>query len=123
MALGSVFVSTAEENNLEIVKIDIDLVGKGNPKQTLKKFSVGFNYAIIAVGIPSRIKDLDIKVFFITNDGEQVLVASDQAVESVAKIAFTPTVSGTYLIVIDAYEMTPDYVGSMGYYFLSIAHD
>lgn len=123
MKLGSIAVAAAEENNLEVVKIDIDLVGKGNPKQTLKKLSYGFNYAIIAVGSPTRIKDLDIKVYYLTNDGQQVLVAKDQSIESVAKVEFTPTVSGTYFIVIDAYEMAPGYLGTMGYYFLTIAHD
>lgn len=123
MKLGSIAVAAAEENNLEVVKIDIDLVGKGNSKQTLKKLSTGYNYAMIAVGSPSRIKDLDIKVFYITSDGQQVLVARDQSVESVAKVNFMPTVAGTYIIVIDAYEMEPGYLGSMGYYFLTIAHD
>lgn len=123
MKLGSIAVAAAEENNLEVVKIDIDLVGKGNSKQTLKKLSTGFNYAMIAVGSPSRIKDLDIRVFYITSDGQQILVARDQSVESVAKVNFIPSVAGTYLIIIDAYEMQPGYLGSMGYYFLTVAHD
>lgn len=123
MKLGSVAVAAAEENNLEVVKIDIDLVGKGNSKQTLKKLSNSFNYAIVAVGSPSRIKDLDIKVYYLTSDGQQVLVAKDQSVDSIAKVEFTPTVSGTYIIVIDAYEMVPGYLGTMGYYFLTITHD
>jgi len=123
MALGSILVTTAEKNDLEVVKVDIDLVGKGNPKQTLKKLSVGFNYAMVAVGNPSRIKDLDIKVYYITSDGQQILMAKDQAEESVAKVVFTPIASGTYLIIIEAYEMIPGYSETNGYYFLCIEHD
>jgi len=122
MGAGSVMVSTMEKLDWEVVKIDMDLVGVGNDKQTIKKMSSNFSYIVSAVGQPSRIADLDLQVFYVGADGSTTLIASDNKIDNDPTVSFQPPVSGTYMIVIKAAKMVEGSEGAMGFYFLAIAH-
>lgn len=123
MKIGAILVGIAEENDFEVVKVDIDLVGKRNAKQTLKVFSQEFAYTVSVAGSPSRIEDTDLRIYYVSDNGEKILVARDEKVDYVAAVSFSPTVSGTYLIETQAYKMKTGYENSMGYYFLVISHN
>ena len=123
MAAGASLVATMESNDLEVVKIDMDLVGAGSSKQTLKKLSEGYTYVISAVGQPSRIVDLDIEVYYINDDGSTTEVKKDLAVDNTPTVSFSPYTSGTYMIVIKAAKMVSGFENAMGFYFLVVAHN
>lgn len=123
MKIGAILVGIAEENDFEVVKVDIDLVGKSNAKQTLKVFSQEFAYTVSVAGSPSRIDDTDLRIYYVSDNGDKILVAEDKKVDYVAAVSFTPVVSGTYLIETQAYKMKPGHERSMGFYFLVIAHN
>lgn len=124
MTVGAFMVNTAQKNDLEVVKIDIDLVGKSNPKKTLKVFSKEYRYVITVAGQPSRIIDTDLRVYYLPpQGGDAILVAKDEKVDYLAAIEFSPPANGTYMIVTDAYEMKNGYESSMGYYFMIVAHN
>jgi hypothetical protein len=122
MAAGAVIVSYMEEKDFEIVKLDMDLIGTNLNKQTLKMLSSNFTYLIIATGQPSRISDLDIEVYYIDGDNTS-LVTKDDDLDNNPAVSFKPYVNGTYLINIKAAKMLPGYEQSLGYYFLTVAHD
>ena len=123
MSAGSNLVLYMERNDLEVVKIDMDLISTGNDKQTLKKLSPNFSYIISAVGQPSRILDLDIEVYFVQENGGLSLVAQDHEVDNTPTVTFKPYVSGNYMVNIKAAKMVPGQEGNMGFYFLVIAHN
>jgi hypothetical protein len=122
MVLGDGAKSAYQKAGMEIVKIDVDLVGKGLPKQVVKKFSGDFKYTIFCIGDPTRIKDIAIKVLYINPTGGTVKISEDDKGNGPSVIVplYNPT-PGDYIIVIDAPEMQPG-IG-MGYFYLLIAHD
>jgi hypothetical protein len=122
MAEGAGIVRLMESQDLEVVKVDMDLVNTAVNKQTLKVLSTDFTYFITAVGQPSRIEDLDIALYYL-NDGNATLVDKDQEADNSPVIKFKPYVAGTYVIQIIAAKMKKGYEQSMGFYFLTIAHD
>jgi hypothetical protein len=123
LRLGGILYNECKKRDMEIVKIDIDIVGKNSPKQTLKKMSSEFNYDVCCVGDPERIKDLDIKVFYVASDGTLVLVTKDTKVDPTAEVTIEHPTSGSYLIEIEAYEMQTGYENGMSYYYLTVAHN
>lgn len=123
MQVGAVIVDQYEKRDLEVVKIDIDLVSKNVSKQTVKKLSRDFSYLISAVGQPSRIKDLDIALFSVGADGSTALLAKDNEIDNTPTIFFTPEISGDYIIVISTASMVSGYDDAMGFYFLAVAHN
>jgi hypothetical protein len=123
LELGAITYKGCQKRDLEIVKIDIDLVGKRNPKQTIKRMSSNFRYVLVCVGEPTRIKDIDIKVYYVASDGSYILIVKDDKVDPVAEVTVENPTNGSYVIQIEAYEMQPGYEGSMGYYYLTVAHD
>jgi hypothetical protein len=114
LKLGGVAFSECQKRDLEIVKIDVDLIGKFNSKTVLKTLSSNYNYHFICVGEPSRIKDIDIKVYFVTTGGELVLITKDEKVGQVAKVVIQNPTAGTYAIQLEAYTMQPEYITSLG---------
>lgn len=112
-------VDVARTNDLEVVKIEIDLIG-ANPKITLKAMSPDFTYAIFVQGSTSRIADLDVAVF--ESDGT-TLVQKDVSTSPLAMVSFKPAVAGYYVIQITAAKMMPGYEGSMGQFCLVVTHN
>lgn len=122
LGAGLNLITIFENLDMEVVKIDMDLIGITNPKQSVKTLSAGFSYTITACGQPSLIKDLDIVVHLATSSGEPVFIAQDKAVDNSPTVTFTPIISGTYIISISAASMLPGYENNMGFYFLAVAH-
>lgn len=122
MSKGAALVSFMESRDLEIVKIDMDLIGVALNKQTLKVLSTNFTYLITATGQPSRIADLDIEVYYLNGENTS-LVARDEEIDNNPAVTFRPYVNGTYVINLKVAKMLPGYEQAMGYYFLAIAHD
>jgi len=114
-------VSIMENNDLEVVKIDMDLVGLDNPTQTLKKLTAKLNYVISVSGQPSRIDTLALAVFYVPSNGEIEFLKDD--VHAKPTVTLTPTESGVYMIVVKAVKMKPGKENTMGYYSLAIAHE
>ena len=110
---------------MEVVKVDMDLVGTKAEKQVVKYMSAGYSYLISAVGQPSRISDLDIEVYYLVpeENGESVLVALDKKTDNTPAVTLNPTVSGTYIIKVKAASMRKGYEDTMGFYFLIVAHN
>jgi hypothetical protein len=123
LSLGAVMYNECKKRNLEIVKIDIDLIGKGAPKQVLKRMSPNFTYSICCIGEPSRIKDIDLKVYLITTEGKLVLVGKDDKTDIAAEVTLEEPTAGNYMIDVSAFEMQEGFEESMGYFYLTVAHD
>jgi len=123
MAGGAVLVQLLESKDLEVVKIDMDLVSTANEKQTLKRMSTDFSYIVTAIGQPSRIEDLDIKVYFVGDGGKLILIAEDNKADNTPVVTFTPPAAGSYMISIKVASMIEGHEGESGFYFLTIAHD
>jgi hypothetical protein len=127
MAAGAERVHLFEAYDWEVVKVDIDLVGIVVEKSTLKVMSSDYTYIITATGQPSRIKDLDIKVYFLPatagSNADPYLVQQDVAVDNTPSLTFKPYATGTYMITISAAAMMQGQENANGYYFLTIGHD
>jgi hypothetical protein len=120
LSLGAITYNTCKERDLEIVKIDIDLVGTGNIKQVVKMMSSDFKYVIFCAGEPTCIKDLNIKVIRIVPGGGLIEVAKDESTDATAEVIVNNPISGNYIIVVDAVEMKPGF--TIGYFYLCVAH-
>lgn len=125
LGYGAIAVGEAQKADFETVKIDVDLVGFGGDrsKNVLKHLSNEFTYNICCFVPPSIVEDVDVKVYYITKDGEYILVASDEDVTSSAIFDFKPSVTGSYVLNISAYKMVPGYENRMTYYCLTMVHD
>lgn len=131
MNRGNRVLSAMEKNDLEIVKVDIDLVGMTESKDILKTLDYGsplqkhYTYVITAIGQPSRISNMEIEVYHITPAGNPRFVLRSDDINSnpTVTIDMTYREAGTYKIVIIATQMLPGYESWMGYYFLAIAHN
>jgi hypothetical protein len=120
LKLGAISFNACHDRDLEIVKIDIDLVGKGNAKQVVKMMGSEFKYTIFCIGEPTRIKDINIRVLYIVPGGGTREVVGDETADPTAEVQLNNPISGNYIIVVDAVEMQPGM--TMGYFYLCVAH-
>jgi hypothetical protein len=114
-------VNIMEGNDLEVVKIDMDLIGLESPTQTLKKLTAKFNYVISVSGQPTLIDTMALAVFYIPADGDIKFIKEDT--HHKPTVTLTPDSSGVYMIVVRAVKMKPGKENLIGYYSLAIAHD
>jgi hypothetical protein len=121
LAIGNGTNAVYRERDMEIVKIDIDLIGKGIPKQVVKKLSGDFTYTIFCLGDPERIKDINIKVYYIIPGGGTLEVAKDDRADPTAEVRLENPTPGDYIIFVDAFEMQSGV--TMGYFYLCVAHN
>lgn len=123
MAVGAKMVELFIERDMELVKLDVDLIRTANEKQTLKSLSDQYTYTIFATGQPSRISDLDLEIYRLPETGKPELIAKDTEIDNAPAVQFKPPTAGTYLIVIKAAAMVKGFEEMMGYYFLAVGHD
>lgn len=136
MSKGSSIVGFMESKDLEIVKIDVDLISTSREKQVVKEFSNSYSYLISVQGQPSVIESMTILLYRVTSDARTVFVASsDDSLNCVnnglsicgkdncPRIVFKPSHSGDYLISMRVNKMVPGSTNPMGYFFLAVAHD
>jgi hypothetical protein len=131
MDRGSRILTAMEKNDLEIVKVDIDLVGMIESKYVLKVFNYGdptqkhYTYVITAIGQPSRISLLNIEVYHMLPSGNPRFVTRSESLNAnpTVTVDMTDREAGSYQIVIIVTKMFPGMENWMGYYFLAIAHN
>lgn len=121
LKLGAALNDSCHVYGMEVVKVDVDLIGKDIPKQVVKKLSSDFKYSIYCLGDPERIKDIDIKVYLINPNGGTVELVKDESTNPTAEVQLEFPVSGDYIIRVNAFEMQPGF--TMGYFYLCIAHN
>jgi len=123
MVEGSKVVAICELNNMEISKIDVDLVGRNSPKQVLKVMSTDYRYFITAKSLPTEITNLELYVYFMSKEGTSTFVTKSMVGGNTPVIAFKPEVAGDYMIVVKAAKMADEHINDMGFFFLAIAHN
>jgi hypothetical protein len=123
MSKGSSIVGFMESKDLEVVKIDVDLISPERDKQVIKGFSDSHVYLVSAIGQPSVIEFMSISIYRITPDAGTVLEASSEDNINCPRIVFKPEASGDYLISLKVLKMVEGSQNPMGYFFLAIAHD
>lgn len=112
-------LDAARTNDLEVVKIEIDLIGV-NSKVTLKSMSSDFTYIIWAYGSTSRIMDLDLAVY--ADDG-LTLITKDTNQSALAMVKVNPPESGYYILKLTAAKMVSGYESMMGQFCLVVTHN
>ncbi|MBR5604468.1 MAG: hypothetical protein IKW51_09795 [Bacteroidales bacterium] len=105
------------EYGQEIVRMEFDIIN--STKQTIRTLTSDYEYGIVAFG-DYRIKDIDIKVYKLTN-GQWTLIEQDQETTSNAAVTIKPYITSEYKIEIKAYEFNSGY--SAGHYGLIIFHE
>ena len=139
MLLGSFFTSNAQKEEIsmsaimtdaieyikliemeygqEIVRMEFDIIN--STKQFIRTLTSNYEYGIVAFG-DYRIKDIDIKVYKLTN-GQWTLIEQDQETSSNTAVTIKPYTTSEYKIEIKAYEFNSGY--SVGHYGLIIFHE
>jgi hypothetical protein len=123
MSKGSSIVGYMESKDLEVVKIDVDLISPDKDKQIVKCLSDSHSYLISVVGQPSVIESMGISIYCITPDAGTILVSISEDSVPCPRIVFKPGASGDYLISLKVLKMIEGSQNPMGYFFLAIAHD
>ena len=127
MASGENILSVLKTRHMEIVKVDVGSVSLSTKECVYKDLSTGYSYFISMAGQRSRIANLHARVYFIDSKGPrrwwsrrgtENLIALD-TVGNYPNIKITPTLSGTYKIVVSVASMVKGCEGN-GYYFLAI---
>jgi hypothetical protein len=110
-------IETIEDENLEIVRMEFDIVGE-SAKATYRYLHEGYEYAIIAFG-DYRVKDMDVKVYKDV-DGTWVEITKDEDIDATAIVTVEPSYTAQYMIEIQCYEFEAGY--SVAHYGLIICH-
>lgn len=105
------------EYGQEIVRMEFDIIN--STKQSIRTLTSDYEYGIIAFG-DYRIKDIDIKVYKLTN-GQWTLIEQDNETSSNAAVTIKPYTTSDYKIEIKAYEFNSGY--TVGHYGLIIFHE
>ncbi len=116
---GAEYVAYLEKENMEIVRIEYDLVFSGSLKESFRQLTTDWEYGILAFG-DKGIKDIDIKLYKDTGSGWE-LVTEDTSAENSAWITVKPTTTSMYKMVVVAYSFIEGYTG--GHYGLIIFHE
>lgn len=111
-------IETLEEENLEIVRMEFDIIGEST-KSTYRYLHEGWEYAIIAFG-DFRVKDMDVKVYKDV-DGTWMEITKDEDIDATAIVTVKPSYTAQYMIEIECYEFEPGY--SVAHYGLIICHE
>ena len=112
-------VNTAENNGLEIVRIEFDIVKKDVPKESYRILTTDWTYRVGVFG-DYRTVDMDIEIWKQQSDGTYVFVQRDSKVDPVAFVDFTPTETCWYKFVVKAYSFKDGY--NSAHYGLLVLH-
>jgi len=112
-------VVSAENNlQLEIVRLEIDLIIGTDWKYTFRNLSSNWTYLLYAEGEEGQVKDLDLKVLTqssVTGYWEEV--ASDETSEFAGIVTVTPTENRQYAIGVKVAEYDNGFNGT--HYFIN----
>jgi len=114
---GGSFIKDYMDKNLEIVKIDVDLITGHNKKIVLKEMSSLFKYGLICIGQDGCVKELQVYVW----DMSMKHIIAQAANQRIVTTDFKPETSGSYIIEITARVEESCELG--GYFFLLIGHN
>ena len=116
---GGSFIKDYMDKKLEIVKVDVDIIGGHGIKRIVtKEVSSIFKYGLICIGQDGCIKELEVYVWDI--DMKQIIATASN--QRIVMLDFKPETSTTIVIEITArMEKACDY--TQGYFFLLIGHD
>lgn len=109
-----------DEKDLEVVRIEYDLIFADNAKTLTRYFSKDYTYYIMGFA-DDRVKDLDLELYRKSSSGEWELVEKDTEVDSTPVLIYSVPQSGEYMIRIKA----PSFVtgNKAAHYGLIVAHD
>ena len=114
---GGSFIKDYMNQDLEIVKIDIDLITGHSKKIVLKEMSSLFKYGLICIGQDGCVKELQIYVW----DMGMKHIIAQAANQRIVMADFKPETCGSYVIEITARVEESCELG--GNFFLLIGHD
>ena len=115
-------VGAENELNMEIVRLEIDLILGTEWKYTFRTLSSSWTYFIYAEGEVGQVNDLDLKVMTMSSvTGEWEEVVSDVREDFGGMVIVTPTETRQYAIGVKIAEYDESYTGS--HYFILVAHE
>ena len=120
MIISALLMKTAQENGLEVVRLEMDIVHQGAPMISYRRLQAGWTYVITVAGQATRVEDTDLRVYRKTEAGELELVAKDTKVDPVASVVIKPEISGIYIMEISVYKFKYGY--DVSAYSLMVAH-
>lgn len=112
-------VCTAESNNLEIVRIEFDIVNKDVPKESYRILTNAWTYRVGIFG-DYRTADMDIEIWKQKSDGTYEFIEKDSKTDPIAFVDFTPTSTGWYKFVVKCYRFNEGYTSA--HYGLLVLH-
>lgn len=120
-AHGDALVSYFEDDkDLEVVRIEYDIIFSDNAKALTRNFSKGYTYYIMGFA-DDRVKDLDLELYRKNSSGEWEFVDKDTETDSTPVLIYSVSQSGEYMIRIKAPSFSSG--NKAAHYGLIIAHD
>lgn len=110
-------IRLAEDRNMEIVRMEFDIVA--TQKETFRSLSPDWEYLIAVVG-DYRIADLDLALYQ-QQGGQWVEVASDVKSDKAATVTFRPPSAGQYKVIVRATRFNEGF--RVGRYALLFIHE
>jgi len=109
------FLKVIEENQVEIVRLEVDILKEKAPRYTFRNLYKGWKYMIIAIG-DYRISNIKIEVYT-TNKKKRTLIAqSDNTFNNKKSVMIEPQLE------VEEYEIVIESLEGDGHYALLIAH-